>query len=451
MTKFKTGIVFSLLLLASPAMFAQAGSSNGSQGPLSWMLGIPDWLQKLWKMFDPPPPSNYVPGEVTWKVTCENGVIVITGMYKTYPGVNKFDPNVGRNVTAIPCDEMESKDAQGGPLPNANSQAQPTNNTQNPPQGSSPPPAAGGGSPPKIARAALTGAATAVSAAALNITVPYRELGIVPFAPIKLTSPMVACDSSKNATVFVVNHLDASVTHYNICSGQTIASIAVTSNPRQVRITPDGAQAIVTSFDNAITFIDTTTNQVTKVLQASIHASGIAISGDGSYALITDFTDGAPAMSVLDIPNRVITGKISLNGRIYPQSVFLNPDNTLAYVTFPFDNAVEVIDILTGTLTQTLTVQYPLDVAFSPTGTIAYVASGAGTVQAIDTATYKTIASVPAGGGAVDLNVSPDGHTITVNNFLTNSSTVFDSRVMPFSVTSPVGAFPHGTAFVPVQ
>jgi YVTN family beta-propeller protein len=323
---------------------------------------------------------------------------------------------------------------------------------QNAPQGSSPPPAGGGSGPkPQIARDGKAGPRNAVSPVALNITTPYRELGIVPFSTVKVTNPTAACNAAQNPTVFVVNHLEDSVTHYNVCSKQVIATIPVTSRPLQVRITPDGAQAIVTSFDNAITFIDTTTNQVTKILQTSIHASGIAISADGTYALLTDFTDGAPAMSVLDIANKIITGTISLNGRIYPQSVFLNPDNTLAYVTFPFDNAVEVIDIMTGTLTQTLSVQYPLDVASNPTGTIVYVASSMGTVQAIDTSTYAIMASVPAGGGAVDLNVSPDGHTITVNNFLTNSFTVFDSRVMPFSVTIATGAFPHGSAFVPTQ
>ncbi len=69
----------------------------------------------------------------------------------------------------------------------------------------------------------------------------------------------------------------------------------------------------------------------------------------------------------------------------------------------------------------------------------------------IDTATYQTTASVPAASGTCDLQVSPDGHLITVNNYLANSVTLFDARSVPFSVTMPSGASPHGTAFVPIH
>ncbi len=442
-----------MLLAASASAFAQ-GSSNGGQGALNWMLGLPDWLQWLLTLGDPPPPANYAPAEVKWEVKCEGGFIVIYGQYATYPGVHGFDPTVGKNPTKIPCDPKESTDTQGNPAANANSAAQPVNNSQSAPQGSSPPPWSGGTAPDAAssagALASRRSAAPAPAPAALNFTLPYRELGIVPFSPVQNVNPNVSCSSSANPTAFIVDHINSVVTRFNLCTGQTIATIPVTSSPLQVRVTPDGSEAIVTSYDNGITFIDTATNQITSALHPTIFASGLVISSDGSYALVTNYDNAAPYLAIVDIGSKSILGNIPLDQQ-FPQSVFLNPDNTLAWVTYPWVNSVEVVDILSGTVTRSLSVEVPYDVAFNPTGTTAYIASGAGTVQVIDTATYQTTASVPAGPGACDLQVSPDGHLITLNNYLGSSTTIFDARSVPFSVTTPGGAFPHGTALVPIQ
>jgi DNA-binding beta-propeller fold protein YncE len=402
-----------MILLALSANALAQGSSNGGHGALNWMLNIPDWLQMLLHLGDPPPPMNYVPGEIAWTVKCEGGFIVLYGQYTTYPGVHGFDPNVGRNPTAIPCDPMESTDPNGNPAANANSVAEPKFDTQSPAQGSNPPPLHGGGAQ-KIANPAARRAATVPAPGALNLTLPYRELGIVPFSSVQSVNPSVTCASGTNPSAFVVDHINGTVSRFNPCTAQTITTINVTSRPLQVRVTPDGSQAIVTSYDNAITFIDTATNQITNVLQPNILASGLAISSDGSYALVTNYDNVAPYLAVVDIASQSITGTIPLD-RQYPQSVFLNPDNTLAWVTYPWVNAVEVIDILTGTVTRNLSVTVPYDVAFNPTGTTAYVASGFGTVEVFDTGTYQDTASIPAASGACDLQVSPDGHSSVVS------------------------------------
>jgi DNA-binding beta-propeller fold protein YncE len=182
--------------------------------------------------------------------------------------------------------------------------------------------------------------------AALDITLPYRELGVIPFSSMQTFNPNVSCNSNDNPTAFIVDHINGHVTRFNICTAETLATINVTSRPLQVRVTPDGGQAIVTSYDHGITFIDTSTNQITGVLQPDILASGLAISSDGSYALVTNYDDVAPYLTIVDIATQSVLGNIPLD-REYPQSVFLNPDNTLAWVTYPWVNAVEVIDILT--------------------------------------------------------------------------------------------------------
>ena len=253
-----------------------------------------------------------------------------------------------------------------------------------------------------------------------------------------------------NPTAFAVDHINATVTRYEICTSQSLAVINVPTRPLQVRVTPDGSQAIVTSYDNAITFIDTATDQITKTIQTpGFYPSGLAIAPDGSYALVTNYFDSGQSPAIVDIASKTITGSIPLD-TIFPQSVFLNRDATLAWVTYPWNDTVEAIDILTGAVVRSMIITNPFGMAFSPTGTVAYVASGAGSIEMIDTATYNTIQSVPADFGACDLSVSADGHMVTATNYLAGTVTVFDPRLAPFSITLPAGMFPRGKVWAPV-
>src|SRR6202043_3084893 len=92
--------------------------------------------------------------------------------------------------------------------------------------------------------------------------------------------------------------------------------------------------------------------------------SGLAISPNGEYALVTNYNNVSQALLVVDVASKAVASTIPLD-RIFPQSVYLNPDATLAWVTYPWVNAVEVIDILTGTVNYALNVITPYDVAFN--------------------------------------------------------------------------------------
>jgi len=287
-----------------------------------------------------------------------------------------------------------------------------------------------------------------------TFTLPFRDL---PSGPLltEVPSPLPwACNSSVNPTFFRVFHVSNVVTRYNSCPVAPIATIPVPDLPLQVRVTPDGSQAIVTSYSGAITFIDAATNAVSGSIQVptdpNFAPDGLAISPDGSYALVTNYL--APPYSylaVVDIASMQITSKIPLDTD-YPESVFINSDGTSAWVTYPWNNVVEVVDILSGTITELLRVTEPFSIVFNPTGTRAFVSSGAGSVQVIDTSTYATIQSVPADLGAMDLLISPDGGYVMANNSQAQSVTIIDTRSLT-STTTNIGGTPQGSALVPSQ
>ena len=124
-----------------------------------------------------------------------------------------------------------------------------------------------------------------------------------------------------------------------------------------------------------------------------MNPSGIAISPDGETAYVTSFNDTSPAVMIVNIASRSITSTIPLNTQ-WPHSLALTPDVSELYVAYPFSNQVDIIDTLTGTDFKSLNIGAPYGIAFSPNGTLAYIASGAvapGTLAVLDTASLQVV------------------------------------------------------------
>lgn len=333
---------------------------------------------------------------------------------------------------------LVSTNTNGGQQPGANTQA------------SGAAPGAGGpaGPAPQLRQAVPT------ALAAFTPAVPFRAFPLPKFFPLSSSppTPNAMCDASISPTAFAVFHEDDDVVRTNMCSGEVLASIPVASNPLQVQVTPDGAWAIVTSYDNAISFINTATNTVANVIQTDQNTfpAGLSISPDGSFALVTSYIDQNPALLVIDVHKQAITSRIPLD-REYPQSVFLNPDATVAWVTYPFEDVVEAIDVMTGVVDYALSVELPIDVVFNPTGTLAYISSESGSVMAVNTATYAAVANVPTAPGSSDLLLSPNGGYLTVNNFDSSSISTIDTSSLTTVNTTPATGQPVGILPVPVQ
>jgi DNA-binding beta-propeller fold protein YncE len=268
----------------------------------------------------------------------------------------------------------------------------------------------------------------------------FRDIPFEPLYPVSSIPLPPHCDPSKNAQVLLVNHGTNSVTRLNACSGAVIAKINVVSNPLQAGLTPDGSTALVTSFDNAVNFINLSTNSVAFTLTTpfDVNPDGIVISPDGTLAYITSFNNNNPSVQVIDIAQRKITGSLFLN--TYPQSVFITPDGSQLWITFPFGNEVDVIDTLTLTRVRGLSVANPYGIAFDSTGVRAFIASRTtpGVLTVIDTSTFNTITTVPVGGGAVEVVFAPDSSFLAVSGFDSNTLTI----VNPLNYKAYTGQLP---------
>ena len=103
----------------------------------------------------------------------------------------------------------------------------------------------------------------------------------------------------------------------------------------------------------------------------------------------------------------------------------VTPDGARIYVTNNLQDTVTVINTLTNTVIDTITVgQSPWGIAITPDGTRAYVASRSGAISVIDTSTNTVITSIADSAGPLNVAITPDGSRAYVSNLLGSISVV---------------------------
>ena len=274
---------------------------------------------------------------------------------------------------------------------------------------------------------------------------PLADVPFLPVYPASRFPTLVTCSNS-NPDLFMVNHSSSTVSRLNPCSETLVATVFVFSNPLQVATTPDGSMALATSFDGALNFIDTSTNTANIVQTPNLSPSGVAISGDGTYAYVTSFDDVNNFLAKVDLTQQKVVQTLRMPLQ-YPQSVNFNPEGSQAYVLFPFDLSVAVVDTLTMTVTRMINLPGPaFGVAFNSTGTLAFIGtrSTPGTIQVVNAATYQIVKSITVGDNPVDLAIFGNDQLLFTGNFDGMSMSVIDIPTLTVLNTIPISGSPRG-------
>jgi DNA-binding beta-propeller fold protein YncE len=149
---------------------------------------------------------------------------------------------------------------------------------------------------------------------------------------------------------------------------------------------------------------------------------------------------------VVDIQQGQIVAQISVD--TYPQSIFLSPDGSVAYVTFPFGNLVRLIDTQTGIVFGALQIEETYGVAFNSTGTLAYITSQApsGSIQVVNTSTYSIVQSIPLTVPPDEIKMTPDDQWLYINSYTGNAGIIINASGQMLTTTSSAPL--HGLAIV---
>ena len=205
-----------------------------------------------------------------------------------------------------------------------------------------------------------------------------------------------------------------------------------------------------TTPTNALFYVSTLTNTVTSSVALSSNPTAIAITPDGRYGYVT--LGGASSVVVIDLALQTIAATIAVG--VTPVSIVISPDGTTAYVSNQGSITISVISTATNIVTSTIALpgggNTPGVIAISPDGTNLYVTIYNPTVSSIyivNTLTnsiYKTVTD-PSGTIFVSNDLitsivpSADGTVVYVSLVLSNLIAAFDPLQATPVITS---AFP---------
>jgi YVTN family beta-propeller protein len=183
---------------------------------------------------------------------------------------------------------------------------------------------------------------------------------------------------------------------------------------------------------------------------------GVAIYNDTLYFADT----GSDSVAVINAANLHVhnyanPAETIINVGVNPQNLAVTPDGSQVWVADtgpqtdtgpqfgqPSLSGISVISTATDTVTSRLSLPTdPREIAFSPSGSTAYVTTGAG-LLVINTASQKVVGFVPGLGNPEDVAVSPDGNTVYVTNTVQGLVDVISAATNRVTGTIMVGQLP---------
>ncbi len=183
----------------------------------------------------------------------------------------------------------------------------------------------------------------------------------------------------------------------------------------------------------------TISNTIIDVGQISVANTAVSGGSGGPYS-------GQWSWITSNEVNNNVLNSITIGST--PSTVAFNSFGTLAYVLAPGSYELDVINVATNSVVNTIYETKPDGLAVNPSGTLAYVSSQLGTVNVIDLATNTVINTILQNVQG-DLAFNPSGTLVYTGSYNTNLVNVIDVATNTVVNTINVGAPSYGVAFNP--
>ena len=218
----------------------------------------------------------------------------------------------------------------------------------------------------------------------------------------------------------------------------------------------DSRLLVVNKDGNDLSIIDTATGQVTHTIPTGMGPHEVATTPNGQHAIVTDYGYGCGTMAgktLTRIDLQTHESKtISLGKYRSPHGIVALQDNRRVVVSVECNDAVIVVDIHSGDITQAIPTKANVShmVAVSPDEALAFATNiGSHSVSVLDLVKGKHIKNIPTGTGAEGLDVSPDGQQLWVSNREADTVTVIDLESLQVTKNIDVAGFPIRLKFTP--
>ena len=186
--------------------------------------------------------------------------------------------------------------------------------------------------------------------------------------------------------------------------------------------------------DHTATVLDAATGRVRATLPTGEGPHEVAISRDGRTALVSNYgVRGKPGstITVIDVGRAAVARTLTLDGFQRPHGMAFLPGDSLVAVTAEAGQALLLVDVRDGRVTDTLATRGRAShmVALTAAGDRAYVANIAdGTVSAIDVTGRDSTRLIRVGRQPEGIAVAADGSSLWVGSNQDSVVFVIDPR-----------------------
>jgi YVTN family beta-propeller protein len=228
----------------------------------------------------------------------------------------------------------------------------------------------------------------------------------------------------------------------------TILSLLVSVSTAGAKATTAPKAYIGLFGDDAVAVFDTSSDEVVSTIPVPAGPHGIVITPNNRWAYVS--SDGASTVSIIDTITDTVVGSVEVGQT--PHGLAMTPDGSQVLVAGFGTNVVNAIDTTTNQIVWSIPVASPHNIAVSPDGQMAYVASqdpASPTLTILSLPDHAIADTVPLTNIPRALTFKPDGSQLWFTEAGLDDVQVLDTASNDIVSTISVGASPHYPAFTP--
>jgi DNA-binding beta-propeller fold protein YncE len=211
-----------------------------------------------------------------------------------------------------------------------------------------------------------------VSCLGTGLVVPVRAGTDTAAEPIRISSAGALAMAADGRTVYVANPDGDTITPISTATDEPGQPIVVGRSPDAVAITPDGRTVLVLT-STGVTPVDAATNRAGKpVAIQGAYALAVAPGGSTAYVLAMPNPDSQQGF-VIPVRIRTSTAGTPIKVGLSPEQIAFTPNGTMAYVANYASESVTPIRLADGRAGPLIAAgKIPTRLAVSPDGTTIY-------------------------------------------------------------------------------
>ncbi|HKM64199.1 MAG TPA: beta-propeller fold lactonase family protein [Acidisphaera sp.] len=254
-----------------------------------------------------------------------------------------------------------------------------------------------------------------------------------------------AAAAQAHGVAFVINSGSASVSILDMSTGAELRRIPALREPHHWALSPDGKSLIIgDSAGNQLLFLDPATGDVQRRVPCA-DPYQLGFSPNGKFLVVNGLARNQ--VDVYDVATYTLIKRFPLSSM--PSHMAYAPDSSMVYVSLQGTDKLAAIDLIRMAVVWVQpTGKTPAGVLWL-NGRVLVANMGEDGLSVVDPVDGHVERRVHTGRGAHQLFLSPDGHTLYVNNRVEGTTAALDPATLEIRRTYAISGGPDDISFAP--